>query len=795
MITKLTELRNLLINQLLDYGLSGLNNLTFDQLINKIEEIRTTTTDDVENIRPTEKPILDDTDIATFHFTLFKRIQYYIKLLKYFLILKGVDESKVKRANTLKSLILLIQYMNFVKESSFSITPLSTDQYYGTPIPINYTLTDKDGKTIREGEITVKDQNGVIYDSITAGESLSIMPLDTGIYTYTIKYHGSDNFDEFEDIIIENIHVHSPKVKLMLNMRVISEGKYYNAEHMGFEKDTWEIKVTTLNYNNEPIPNAPFILQLPNQTIEELTNQSGTYSTNQVINQFGNHIITCTTDYESDELFSNAEIQYAITIMHSILYQEYEQYEHYLGEHQYKTILRDEISGLKTNRYDGQKIQVKIGDENYNVTITNGEAIFNYRLTSSQEYMIKWTLEIPNAFTESIKTYINALSNFEIPINESYFLNDVPEIYYKPNGVMRDGLEVNAIINGTGTILTTNSNGKLIELSNYTTPDNYTLQLTGNNETKIFNYTLKKPFIIELQDYKQQSYADYKIIVYDKEHFNIQNFNDYITHLIYTNQYVNVPDVVYTYTYTETSESYIITLHIPATSDNIGNNKIIFNINGYTQEKEIIFYDKIFSLATSTVDLGYNTIQINSAIPVNNIEIESNDIEVYDIEKNNNTFTINAVFKKAGNITFTTTDRNNISDNLTINVNKKDIISNVEVDIEIKNSQNTIDNIEYDNRDNVYGVFDINEEIYSDLNIAFILDNTTIKTFTYHTDKTSNNFELKLPTLTIGEHIVKFILNNDNNYQNFEKTITINISQKEPTITINKQYSAYYDIG
>ena len=454
---KLNQLRNLLVTKLHNCYVEKETTDSFTELIEAVGDIRAVEVSNRNNIRPTNMPEIDDTNLSTFHITLYARIRYYMKLLGYFLVLKGVPRYEVNAQTDLKGLIELIDMIDVIKPSFLTLGHIDEIQYFGTNIEVPYILKDIDGFDIQEGDITIKDSAGTVYDSIEVGGAIVITPLDISpkindeyqYETFTVIYNGTDKYIKSTPQTFR-VKILPAQLRLILTVTNMStDSRYYNSTTTGYENDEWTISIKTLNHQNQPLAEIPFNLSIDNELIleDEETDNNGYYVLNhQIIDEAGNHTIRCTTIYADTDLISNASIDYTVQIKYNILKQTIKNYTDYTGKnsYRYEVELIDEETGQRTNQYDGQIIKIflyeEYSDDTHNgeqigtTTITNGKAIYTFNSLSVGDKILTWLFEYNN-FSVRATTNLHILSNFIFSEKQSYFLNTTPTIIYAPEGV------------------------------------------------------------------------------------------------------------------------------------------------------------------------------------------------------------------------------------------------------------------------------------------------------------------------------------------------------------------------
>ena len=99
------ELRILLVEKLNICYVEKSTEDSFTELIEAVGDIQANEVLNDNNVKPQNMPILDTTNISKFNISLYKRIRYYMKLLGYFLVLKGIPRQTVNSQTDLKGLI------------------------------------------------------------------------------------------------------------------------------------------------------------------------------------------------------------------------------------------------------------------------------------------------------------------------------------------------------------------------------------------------------------------------------------------------------------------------------------------------------------------------------------------------------------------------------------------------------------------------------------------------------------------------------------------------------------------
>jgi len=418
-------------------------------------------------------------------------------------------------------------------------------------------------------------------------------------------------------------------------------------------------------------------------------------------------------------------------------------------------------------------INFNIGDEAryiYNIdhsSLNYGNNPFNLYLRDENN--------IPIA---SLNEKIIVLSNFEIPNENQFFLNDTPQIYYKPFGEPT----LNKKVKINNTTYKTNENGliKIIETWKNPTTYNLTLKAASDNltEEKIYSYTLNKPFNISLLS-QNNVQVKYKITIYDTEHItNVICNNESTQNIIYNNglQHVN---------------EHIVTIN--RNNTNIGNNILTVNTNDYEEKITFTFVEQLFQLQTPQTKVGFNQeIKIKSLDPsTSTINITGTGITQKSITKLNNVFTIICDVTQAFTLgtTLTITDGNN-TETISIVILKGDIDADLKIDNSIVIAQsNKNDYLSF------IGVAPTTENITLILN-----DGENNSSIQYPLTKTSNYtniYNFKQTNKNAGTYTASVTFNGNNNYNSFileQPYIILNNNTYVNNININNDDLLINDI-
>lgn len=401
---------------------------------------------------------------------------------------------------------------------------------------------------------------------------------------------------------------------------------------------------------------------------------------------------------------------------------------------------------------------------NINITLTEPTYFFEYSNLTLNYGTNDLDLILKTQNDErisSIHNTITILSNFITPSETEFFLNNTPEIYYKPLGKAAQNKKV-YINYPTGTKqYSTKKNGLISTIQTWLNPQRYNLTITANSDNLTeeinYSYLLKIPFTITQTVYNQTSQTKYQIT-----NLNTQYPCAYT---IINNETGNI---ILTGT-VQAGTQVIKTITINKDNNNLGNNTLTVNSNGYEEQRTFIFYDHIFELQTTEINTGTNKIiKIKCLDPnITTMNISGTGITQKSITKSGNIFTITCDTTQAfpNGLTLSMSS-GNIAETSTLTILKNDIQANI-----------TINQSTFINNNTTHNKILLTTNLPSSDTITLIFnDGINYNTIQY----TNNNSSYELIDFyqldrTPGTYEASITFNGNNNYNSFSKTITYTI--------------------
>lgn len=165
--------------------------ISFTQLIEYMANIPAIERYYNSNIKPENSVMLSQSKqpYDDYNIELAQEINFYMRLMGYYLALKGVPISSINNAKTLNARIDLIDEMDRLYLVVFLVT-VPEKNYIGEYITVNYEIITLKNQPVNDGIIEVFYNNARIT-KINVGEPLRFQPIETGRTNYTFVFSQS----------------------------------------------------------------------------------------------------------------------------------------------------------------------------------------------------------------------------------------------------------------------------------------------------------------------------------------------------------------------------------------------------------------------------------------------------------------------------------------------------------------------------------------------------------------------------------------------------------------------------
>lgn len=188
--------------------------MSFTDLINNIDRIPAIERYYPSNIKPTDDVIITNDTISNnscqeYNLLLAQKINFYMRLIGYYLALKGVPIVLINNARTLDERIDLIDQIDKVILTIFVVSYPPT-VYQGSNFVVNYVLKGIDNSDITDGKITVyyEDHETIVGQINTIGEELQVRAPEIGTHNYIFEF--TDNSKYKATRVLKKITVLDP---------------------------------------------------------------------------------------------------------------------------------------------------------------------------------------------------------------------------------------------------------------------------------------------------------------------------------------------------------------------------------------------------------------------------------------------------------------------------------------------------------------------------------------------------------------------------------------------------------
>ena len=641
-------LKDLLIHKLKKYKVSLTSEETFQELVHKVPEILTNEYDIVGNYEPTDVYVdistFDIFNISRFNETLFKRTMYYIKWLRFYLAYKGVDLQKLNRAKTLKDHILLIDFVDRIKDTVIEVNLIQNSLYYGKNV-FQISIIDDEGEMVTGNYLSI-EQDGILSLHDNTDEYIVIIN-DLEEHTFSFQYNGDKNHKK-SNIVSFTLQTQPMPITLTSSLNNTIEREYINQENIikGYIDDVWSIYTSTYDINGDNIYLPINIKIYDNDPIrEDETNSFENYNFKllKYNSENNNNPIKVSVEPQQNQyyIFNENLIEYYINVWHSY-YQVTPTYD-YTSKQSYTFVINfyDEISGEPTTYFDNKNSNIIFKNDEDDVLINTSSIINNSNITIqynnnllASEYFLDW--EIPEFMISNIDI-INILPNIRIE-NDYIYAADGPCIQLLNNPNIRttmiriqriyynyDTDEISIIEDDDLYYpLEIDENNYIIIPDEYKQIGLYLLRM--ENYTTQEEYELIYEIAVPYSYYSEKIYdrQEFYIKIYDKEDFDINNITDYIKIFEYTQE------LEYQWQIDE-NDNLIIIADVSQNPDFKGINKFWININGYEQTEEfqlLSIEDIITEIDEETGEETEEIIYDEGYEILNEVELGINDMDI-----------------------------------------------------------------------------------------------------------------------------------------------------------------------
>lgn len=421
MDTKIKSMYNTLY-ALLEESINIDRSLTFVELIQKVENLSGHQYYFSNNIKPINNIVFDINDtLLRKEIKIYYKIEFLTKYLKYALRLNGVPQTLTDEANTLNECIQLVNFIKQLKDSTLTLDIQDDTYYFNSYCVIPYSLTS-DSENIDIGNIIVLEDN-IEIARIKVGKELKFLPSDVGTHKYTFYYEGSSSYKP-TDPQTYDFRILPAKILIDADVTNISESQYKNNKHIGYDEDTFELKITTLNpYIDFPASNIPFFVNIPQKnntkTITGITNENGIATINFKSSKIDTFDIFVQTTTDGEKV-SNNNTTYSITIYcNPIKIDDYKFYEQQTDKEM--EIFFYENNGELTNNFLNSDYSIVINENyrNFNLANKNNPFIIQEEHTDLGAYEYEYILKYKNSNV--------AITYNTVRINKEIRIKIVPE--------------------------------------------------------------------------------------------------------------------------------------------------------------------------------------------------------------------------------------------------------------------------------------------------------------------------------------------------------------------------------
>lgn len=271
-VRKINDIRNLLRTKLIYLGVDIEGHPSFNTLLSKVTPtdinsvvnknlsdipIDTTehfeTKEDIHNYFYTNEEV--DFVLSQANLLLLRKFLFYREYLKKQLFNMGISQAEIKRADTIKNLILLLDRVERIRK--VHLVSESDTLYVNKNTTIEIDITDDMGELVQNGIIKIylgSQAIGTPYKIYQLDDNFLINVDAPGEYTFTIEYvntnlDGSVVYKQYEPTAPITITLNAIYESLDGNIiakNMNTQSKYYwgnDTEVAGFENDYWDFDI------------------------------------------------------------------------------------------------------------------------------------------------------------------------------------------------------------------------------------------------------------------------------------------------------------------------------------------------------------------------------------------------------------------------------------------------------------------------------------------------------------------------------------------------------------------------
>lgn len=238
--------------------------ISFTQLIEYMANIPAIERYYNSNIKPENSVILSQNKqpYDDYNIELAQEINFYMRLIGYYLALKGVPIPSINNARTLNARIDLIDEIDRLYLVVFLVT-VPEKNYIGEYITVNYEIITLKNQPVNDGIIEVFYNNARVT-KINVGEPLRFQPIETGRTNYTFVFSQSARHKATR--VVKNI--------LVVDKNVVDSIYFLTASDIDDPTTIWQDKngnIESVEGDSLFIPYISYDSESPKYIITDIT--------------------------------------------------------------------------------------------------------------------------------------------------------------------------------------------------------------------------------------------------------------------------------------------------------------------------------------------------------------------------------------------------------------------------------------------------------------------------------------------------------------------------------------------